>query len=69
MVVSDRLNNFKHWGAAQRRPVAARAGDGLQQHPHTLQALCALYDTTNSLHNNAFDEAVTTPAKASVMAI
>ncbi len=27
----------------------------------TLQALCALYDNCNSLHTNAFDEAVTTP--------
>ena len=27
----------------------------------TLQALCALYDNANSLHTNAYDEAVTTP--------
>jgi isobutyryl-CoA mutase len=32
----------------------------------TLQALCALYDNCNSLHTNAFDEAVTTPTEASV---
>jgi isobutyryl-CoA mutase len=32
----------------------------------TLQALCALYDNANSLHTNAFDEAVTTPTDASV---
>ncbi|MFG1641459.1 fused isobutyryl-CoA mutase/GTPase IcmF [Amycolatopsis sp. NPDC049252] len=32
----------------------------------TLQALCALYDNANSLHTNAFDEAVTTPSEASV---
>ena len=32
----------------------------------TLQALCALYDNANSLHTNAFDEAVTTPTEASV---
>ena len=32
----------------------------------TLQALCALYDNANSLHTNAFDEAVTTPSAASV---
>ena len=32
----------------------------------TLQALCAVYDNCNSLHTNAFDEAVTTPTAASV---
>src|SRR5205085_8767215 len=32
----------------------------------TLQALCALYDNANSLHTNAYDEAVTTPSEDSV---
>ena len=32
----------------------------------TLQALCAVYDNTNSLHTNAYDEAVTTPSASSV---
>ncbi len=32
----------------------------------TLQALCAIYDNCNSLHTNAFDEAITTPSKESV---
>jgi methylmalonyl-CoA mutase len=32
----------------------------------TLQALYAIYDNTNSLHTNAFDEAVTTPTEGSV---
>jgi isobutyryl-CoA mutase len=32
----------------------------------TLQALGAIYDNCNSLHTNAFDEAVTTPTAASV---
>ncbi len=32
----------------------------------TLQALCAIYDNSNSLHTNAFDEAVTTPTEDSV---
>ncbi|WP_158882803.1 fused isobutyryl-CoA mutase/GTPase IcmF [Amycolatopsis anabasis] len=32
----------------------------------TLQALCALYDNANSLHTNAFDEAITTPSQSSV---
>ena len=32
----------------------------------TLQALCALYDNCNSLHTNAYNEAVTTPTDESV---
>jgi methylmalonyl-CoA mutase len=32
----------------------------------TLQALMAIYDNCNSLHTNAYDEAVTTPTEASV---
>jgi methylmalonyl-CoA mutase len=32
----------------------------------TLQALYALYDNANSLHTNAYDEAITTPTEASV---
>jgi len=32
----------------------------------TLQALCAIYDNCNSLHTNAYDEAVTTPSQDSV---
>ncbi len=32
----------------------------------TLQALCAIYDNCNSLHTNAFDEAITTPSRESV---
>ncbi|WP_432843389.1 fused isobutyryl-CoA mutase/GTPase IcmF [Dactylosporangium sp. CA-092794] len=32
----------------------------------TLQALCAIYDNANSLHTNAYDEAVTTPSARSV---
>jgi methylmalonyl-CoA mutase len=32
----------------------------------TLQALCAIYDNANSLHTNAFDEAITTPTAESV---
>src|ERR671938_1345094 len=32
----------------------------------TLQALCALYDNANSLHTNAYDEAITTPTADSV---
>ncbi|MBW2220030.1 MAG: methylmalonyl-CoA mutase, partial [Deltaproteobacteria bacterium] len=32
----------------------------------TLQALCAVYDNCNSLHTNAYDEAITTPSVESV---
>jgi methylmalonyl-CoA mutase len=32
----------------------------------TLQGLCAIYDNCNSLHTNAFDEAITTPTEESV---
>src|SRR5688500_17278286 len=32
----------------------------------TLQSLIAIYDNANSLHTNAFDEAITTPTEASV---
>jgi methylmalonyl-CoA mutase len=32
----------------------------------TLQALLAIYDNTNSLHTNAYDEAITTPTEESV---
>lgn len=32
----------------------------------TLQALIAIFDNCNSLHTNAFDEAITTPTEASV---
>ncbi|MBU1195198.1 MAG: cobalamin-dependent protein [Proteobacteria bacterium] len=32
----------------------------------TLQGLCAIYDNCNSLHTNAYDEAITTPSAQSV---
>jgi methylmalonyl-CoA mutase len=32
----------------------------------TLQALCAVYDNCNSLHTNAYNEAITTPTEQSV---
>lgn len=32
----------------------------------TLQALCGIYDNCNSLHTNAYDEAITTPSEESV---
>ena len=47
-------------------PVAARPGDGFNDIRTTLQALIAIYDNCNSLHTNAYDEAVTTPTAESV---
>ena len=32
----------------------------------TLQALCGVYDNANSMHTNAYDEAITTPSPESV---
>ena len=32
----------------------------------SLQALCAIYDNCNSLHTNAYDEAITTPSSESI---
>jgi methylmalonyl-CoA mutase len=51
---------------ADERSLAARAGDGLQRHPHHAAGALAIYDNANSLHTNAFDEAVTTPSAESV---
>ena len=48
-------------------PFAARAGDVLQRHPHDAPGSdVALQDACNSLHTNAYDEAVTTPTEESV---
>ena len=45
-------------------PQPARAGDRLQRHPHDAAgAVCAVYDNCNSLHTNAYDEAITTPTE------
>ena len=47
-------------------PFPARAGDLVQRHPH--HAAGALRDLRqlNSLHTNAYDEAITTPTEESV---
>ena len=47
-------------------PVAARAGDGLQRHPHDAAGAVRDLRQRNSLHTNAYDEAVTTPTDHSV---
>ena len=52
---------------ADVRPLAARPGDvSFNDIRTTLQALIAIYDNCNSLHTNAFDEAITTPTEDSV---
>ena len=48
------------------RPLAPRAGDQFNDIRTTLQALLALHDNCNSLHTNAYDEAITTPTEESV---
>ena len=51
---------------ADLRPVAARAGDGVQRHPHHAAGAVRDLRQRNSLHTNAYDEAVTTPSEESV---
>jgi len=52
---------------ADLRPLAARPGDRVQRHPHhPAGADLDLRQTTNSLHTNAYDEAITTPTEESV---
>jgi len=46
--------------------VLVLSGDVPLTRPATLQALIAIYDNCNSLHTNAFDEAITTPTEDSV---
>jgi len=51
---------------ADLRTQPARARDLLNDIRTTLQALYALFDNCNSLHTNAYDEALTTPTEESV---
>jgi methylmalonyl-CoA mutase len=51
---------------ADQRPQPARAGNRVQRHPHHAAGADLSYDNTNSLHTNAFDEAITTPTEESV---
>ena len=48
------------------RPLPARAGDRVQRHPHDAAGADRAYDNCNSLHTNAYDEAITTPTEESV---
>ncbi|WP_447007841.1 fused isobutyryl-CoA mutase/GTPase IcmF [Saccharothrix isguenensis] len=62
---NDRSQKFKYHVQTSGRSLHAQEMD-FNDIRTTLQALCALYDNTNSLHTNAYDEAITTPTESSV---
>jgi len=47
-------------------PQPARPGDPVQRHPHHAAGALPIFDNCNSLHTNAYDEAITTPTEESV---
>ena len=62
---SPGAQQLKHDIQASGRPLHAQEMD-FDDMRTTLQALCAIYDNCNSLHTNAYDEAVTNPSAHSV---
>ena len=62
---SDRSQKLKYHVQTSGRSLHAQEMD-FNDIRTTLQALCAIYDNANSLHTNAYDEAVTTPTDESV---
>jgi methylmalonyl-CoA mutase len=62
---NDRSQKLKYHVQTSGRSLHAQEMD-FNDIRTTLQALIALYDNCNSLHTNAFDEAVTTPSEDSV---
>jgi methylmalonyl-CoA mutase len=62
---NDRSQKLKYHVQTSGRSLHAQEMD-FNDIRTTLQALCAIYDNANSLHTNAFDEAVTTPTAESV---
>jgi methylmalonyl-CoA mutase len=62
---NDRSQKLKYHVQTSGRSLHAQEMD-FNDIRTTLQALIALYDNCNSLHTNAFDEAVTTPSPESV---
>jgi methylmalonyl-CoA mutase len=62
---SDRSQKLKYHVQTSGRSLHAQEMD-FNDIRTTLQALCAIYDNCNSLHTNAYDEAVTTPTESSV---
>ncbi|WP_112269609.1 fused isobutyryl-CoA mutase/GTPase IcmF [Lentzea terrae] len=61
----ERSQKFKYHVQTSGRSLHAQEMD-FNDIRTTLQALCALYDNCNSLHTNAYDEAITTPTESSV---
>jgi len=62
---SDRAQKLKYHIQTSGRSLHAQEID-FNDIRTTLQALIALYDNCNSLHTNAYDEAITTPTEESV---
>ncbi len=62
---NDRSQKLKYHVQTSGRSLHAQEMD-FNDIRTTLQALCAVYDNCNSLHTNAYDEAVTTPTDSSV---
>src|SRR6478672_1190650 len=62
---NDRSQKLKYHVQTSGRSLHAQEMD-FNDIRTTLQALIALYDNANSLHTNAYDEAVTTPTEESV---
>ncbi len=62
---SPRAQQLKYHVQTSGRPLHAQEMD-FNDICITLQALCAIYDNCNSLHTNAYDEAVNNPSAHSV---
>ncbi len=62
---SDRSQKLKYHIQTSGRSLHAQEID-FNDIRTTLQALLAIYDNCNSLHTNAYDEAITTPTESSV---
>ncbi len=62
---SERAQKLKYHVQTSGRSLHAQEMD-FNDIRTTLQALIAIYDNANSLHTNAYDEAVTTPSEESV---
>src|SRR5437588_10543572 len=62
---NDRSQKLKYHVQTSGRSLHAQEMD-FNDIRTTLQALIAIYDNCNSLHTNAYDEAVTTPSQESV---
>jgi methylmalonyl-CoA mutase len=60
---NERAQMLKYHIQTSGRSLHAQEIDDIRT---TLQALYAIYDNCNSLHTNAYDEAITTPTEESV---